>query len=132
MLRKLLAAIVLLALPALLAAQAPSTPPAAAARPAVAHGIAMHVQGEVASPVEGVEGLNNQEGVDEADGQNHDAQDEDGEFDQEGVNEPDGLNNDLDVGEHVDQAGENESDDEGAPAAPPSTGQIGQLGRHKP
>ncbi len=133
MLRKILGVVVLLALPALLAAQRPSTP-AAAAQPAVTHGIAMHVQGEVASPVEEMDGQNNQEGVHEVDGQNNDGQNDDGQVDnddgqvdQEGVDEPD---NDVDAGEQVDQAGENEDDD---PPAPPSgASQLSRIGRHKP
>jgi hypothetical protein len=130
MLRKILGVVALLALPALLVAQRPSTPPAAA-KAAVTHGIAMQVQGQVASPVEQIGGQNNQEGVEEADGQNNDAQNDDGQLDQDGVDEPDGLNNDGDVGEQVDQAGEN--DDNNAPPAPPAgTGQLSRIGRHKP
>jgi hypothetical protein len=130
MLRKILGVVALLALPALLVAQWPSTPPAAA-KAAVTHGIAMQVLGEVASPVEEMDGQNNQAGVDEADDQNNDAQNDDGQFDQDGVDEPDGLNNDGDVGEQAGQAGENEDDD--SPPAPPSgASQLSRIGRHKP
>ena len=130
MLRKILGVVVPLALPALLTAQSPSTP-SAAAKPTVMRGIAMQVQGEVASPVEELDGQNNQEGVDEPDAQSHDGHNDDGEFEQEDVDGPDGLDNDVDAGDQVDQAGENEDDD--TPPAPPSgTGPLSRIGRHKP
>lgn len=132
MLRKLLGVVVALALPSLLAGQASRTSSPATAKPmlALTHGIATQVQGEVVMAEE-LDGPNNQEGVDEADGQNNDGQNDDGEFNQEGENEPDGLNNDVDVGEQVDQAGENQ--DEDTPPAPPAgTGPLGRIGRHKP
>ncbi len=133
MLRKLFAGVVLLALPALLAAQRPSAP-VAAGRPAVMHGVALHVQGQVVSPVQEVAGLNNEDGVNEAHGQNHDAENEDGEFEQEGVNEPDGLNNDVNVGEKVDQSGENKNNEKAGetPAPPSGIRQLRQVGRHRP
>ncbi|HXM39029.1 MAG TPA: hypothetical protein VN908_10285 [Gemmatimonadales bacterium] len=131
MLRKVLGVAAALMLPGLLAAQAPASPAPAAVKPAAPHGIAIQVQGEVVNAAEAVEGLNNQEGVDEANGENND-----GEFDaeHEGVDEPDGLNNDVNVGEQVDQAGEKDEggDTEATPAPPASAGQIGQIGRHKP
>ena len=134
MLRKLLAVVVLSALPALLAAQRPAAPatPAAAAKPAVPHGVAMQVQGEVASPVQEVEGQNNQEGVNEAEDQNNDGQNDEGDIEQEGVDEPDGMNNDVDAGEQVDQAGEDQDEAAEMPAPPPGTAQVRQIGRHKP
>jgi len=129
MLRKILGVVALLPLPALLVAQRPSTPAAATA--AVTHGIAMQVQGEVASPVEEMDGQNNAESVDEADGQNNDGHNDDGQFDQDGVDEPDGLNNDVHEGEQVEQAGEDQ-DDNAPPAPPAATGQLSRIGRHKP
>lgn len=131
MFRKLLAVVVLLALPALLAAQAPASPAPTSVKPAVPHGIAMAVQGEVVNMADEVEGLNNQEGVDEANGENNDG---DVNENQEGVDEPDGLNNDVDAGDQVDQSGENEGDNtEGTPAPPAGAGQTGRfIGRHRP
>jgi hypothetical protein len=82
------------------------------------------------SALEQVGGLENQEGVDEVDGDNNN-----GDLEQEGIDEPDGLdNNDLEVGDQVDQQGENENgnDEGGAPAPPVGTGQIGQIGQHRP
>lgn len=128
MLRKLLVVVVLLALPVLLAAQAKI--PTVAATPAAPHGIATQVQGEVASPVEEVDGQNNQQGADEANGQNHDGQEGD-QVEHEGVDEPGGLNNEVDEpGEHASQSGH--EDDQGTPPPPPATGQSNQVGRHKP
>jgi len=127
MLRKLLGVVVALALPSLLAGQAPRTPNPATAKPTLAltHGIATQVQGSVLMAEE-LDGPNHQNGVAEANGENND-----GDFDQEGVDEPDGLNNDGDVGEQVDQAGENQHED-ATPAPPPGAGQLRQIGRHKP
>jgi hypothetical protein len=122
MVRKLLAGVVLLALPVLLAAQAPAQP----------RGIATQVEGDVASPVEEVDGQHNQRGADEANGQNHDGQHEDNQVEQGGVNEPDGPNNEVDTpGDHASQTGHN-TDDGATPAPPPSAGQNHQVGRHKP
>ena len=111
MLRKMLEVVALLALPALLVAQAPSTP-AAAVTPAVTHGIATQIQGEVVM-ADALPGLNNQEGVDA----------------------PDGLNDDADAGDDIDEAGEDEdeAEDEDTPPAPPAgTGPLSRIGRHKP
>jgi hypothetical protein len=130
MLRKLLGVVAALALPAVLVGQTPPTPNAAAVM-AKPHGIATQVQGEVVGGIDALDGLNNQEGVDEADGENNDGEFEDGDFGQDGVNEPDGLNNDVNVGDQVDQAGDDENVDD-MPAPPSGTGQIGQIGRHKP
>ena len=131
MLRKLLGLVAAMALPSLLAGQAPRTPNAAAApKLAPPQVVATQVQGEVVM-VDELDGINNQEGIDEADGNNNDGEFENGEFEQEGVDEPDGLNNDVDVGEQVDQAGENQ--DEDTPPAPPAgVGQASRIGRHKP
>jgi hypothetical protein len=122
MFRKLLAGIVLLALPVLVAAQAPAQP----------RGIATQVQGDVASPAEPVDGQNNQHGADEVNGQNHDGQHEDNQVEQGGVNEPDGPTNEVDTpGNHASQTGQGEGD-QGTPAAPPAAGHNNQVGRHKP
>ncbi|HEY6059068.1 MAG TPA: hypothetical protein VIV10_00655, partial [Gemmatimonadales bacterium] len=111
-----------MALPSLLAGQVPRTPTSATAKPRLPlmHGIATRVQGEVVM-VEGLTGPNNQEGVDEADGQiNQEGVDEaDGQNNQDGLDEPDGLNNDGNVGDQVDQAGENQNEDDNALPAPP-------------
>ena len=118
MVRKLLAGIVLLALPVLLAAQAPAQP----------RGIATQVQGDVAGPAEEADGQNNQ---DEVNGQNHEGQHEGDQVEQEGANEPDGLNNEVDEpGEQASQSGH--EDDDATPAAPAAAGQNHQVGRHKP
>jgi len=132
MLRKLLAVVAALALPAVLAGQTPppANPAAGVARP---HGVAMQVQGEVVGPADEVGGLNNQEGVNEADGDNNDGDVENGDLEQEGVDEPDGLNNDGDVEDQVDQSGDDQNDSaDDTPAPPSGTGQIGQVGRHRP
>ena len=122
MVRKLLAGVVLLALPVLLAAQAPAQP----------RGIATQVQGDVASPAEEVDGQSNQHGADEVNGQNHEGQHEGDQVEQEGVNEPDGLNKEVDEpGDHASQTGNNEGD-EATPAAPAAAGQNHQVGHHKP
>ena len=129
MLRKLLIAVAALGLPSILAAQAPVTPVAGSV--VTKRGVAMQVQGEVVSAIDEIEGANNQDGIDEADGQNNDV--DDGELGQEGfdLDEPDGLNNDIDAGEQVDQSGEDKNEDD-APAPPPSSGVIGRIGRHRP
>jgi hypothetical protein len=142
MFRKLLGVVAALALPAVLAGQTPppANPAAGVARP---HGVAMQVQGEVVGPAENVAGQNQQDGVNEADGDNNDGEFEngdnnDGEFEngdieEAGLDEPDGLDNDVDVEDQVDQAGEDENGIEDDTPAPPSgTGQIGQIGRHRP
>jgi len=130
MIRKLLGVAVAMALPSLLAGQAPMAPAPATSRIAPAHAVATQVQGEVVM-VDELDGINNQEGVDEADGQNNDGEFENGELEQEGVDEPDGLNNDVDVGDQVDQAGEDE-DGDNPPPPPPGTGQLRQIGNHRP
>ena len=132
MLRKLLGVVAALGLPAVLVGQAapPANPAAGLARP---HGVAMQVQGEVVAPVDQPAGLDNQEGVNEADGDNNDGDVENGDLEQEGVNEPDGLDNNVDVEEQVDQAGDDQNDSQDDTPAPPSgTAQIGQIGRHRP
>jgi hypothetical protein len=129
MFRKLLSVVAAMALPSLLAAQTPAPIPASA-RMAPAHPVATQVQGEVVMAAE-LDGMNNQDGVDEADGQNNDGEFENGEFNQEGVNEPDGLNNDVDVSDQVDQVGEDQDGDD-PPPPPPGTGQLGRIGRHRP
>ena len=128
MIRKLLGVVIAMVLPSLLAGQAPAAPAPATPRLAPAHAVATQVQGDVAMADE-LDGMNNEEGVDEADGQNNDVDDHD--VDQEGVDEPDGLNNDVDVGDQVEQEGENEDGDI-APPPPPATGQLRQIGRHRP
>jgi hypothetical protein len=132
MLRKLLGVVAALALPSVLVGQAPS-PPNPAAGLAKPHGIAMQIQGEVVGAPSGIDVANNQEGPDEANGENNDGDVENGELDQEGVDEPDGLNNDVDVDNQVDQGGEqDEVDQDDAPAPPPGTAQVRLIGRHKP
>lgn len=118
MLRTLLGVLVLLALPALLNAQAPVTSNAGPARTGMTHGIATQVQGDVVVTEE-PNGPNNQEGLDEKDGQNND-----GEFEQEGVDEHGDLNNEV-----GDQAGQDDgAQDEGST---PASAQS-RIGRHKP
>ena len=133
MLRKLLGLVAALGLPAVLVGQAPApaNPAAGLARP---HGVAMQVQGEVVAPVDQPAGVETQEGVDEANGDNNDGDVENGDLEQEGVDEPDGLNNEVEVGDQVDQSGDNQTETEGGdtPAPPAGTAQIGQIGRHRP
>jgi len=115
MLRKLLGVVVAMALPSLLAGQAPAAPAPAMSKVAPAHAMATQVQGEVVE-VDEPDGINNQEGVDESDGQNNDV--EDGDVDQEGCRRADGLNNEVDAGDQVEQEGENEDGDTPAPPPP--------------
>ncbi|HEV7367117.1 MAG TPA: hypothetical protein VGN76_14830 [Gemmatimonadales bacterium] len=118
MLRTLLGVIVLLALPALLNAQAPGKSNGGQSGPAFSHGIATQVQGDVAVPDE-PNGPNHQDGLDEGDGQNND-----GDMEQEGIDEHDGVNNEVE-----DQAGHDDGgQDEGST---PATAQS-RIGRHKP
>src|SRR3979490_626644 len=134
MFRKLFGVVAALALPSVLFGQAP-TPPNPAAGLARQHGVAMQIQGEVvgAPTAGGVDVANNQEGPNEANGENNDGDGENGELDQEGVNEPDGLNNDVEAGDQVDQGGEQEDvNEDDTPAPPPGTAQIRMIGRHRP
>lgn len=134
MLRNLLAIAVVLALPAVLSAQAPQTGNQGTGRlnQAGAHGTATQVLGEVVVADE-LDGANNQEGVDEADAQNNDGEFENGEFGQEGVDEPDGLNNDLNVEQAADQAGDDQDENDDTPPAPPSMSvPLSRVGRHVP
>jgi hypothetical protein len=135
MFRNLLGVVAALALPSVLVGQAP-TPPNPAAGLAKSHGVAMQIQGEVVgapSAASGVDVANNQEGPDEANGENNDGDVENGELNQEGVDEPDGLNNDVEVGDQVDQGGEQEDvTQDGTPAPPPGTAQVRMIGRHRP
>ena len=130
MLRKLLGMAIAMALPSLLAAQAPRVVAAAAApKLAPPQVLATQVQGDVV--VDHLDDINNQEGTDEVDGNNNDGELENGEFEQEGMDEPDGPNNDVDAGDQVDQVGENEEGDT-PPAPPAAIGQLSRIGRHKP
>ena len=131
MLRKLLGVVAALALPSVLVGQAPP-PPNPAAGVARQHGIAMHIQGEVVGAPSASDVANNQEGPDEANGENNDGDVENGELDQEGVDEPEGLDNDVEVGDQIDQGGEQEDVGNATPAPPPGTAQVRQIGRHKP
>ncbi|MDQ2942186.1 MAG: hypothetical protein M3R21_00770 [Candidatus Dormibacteraeota bacterium] len=127
MLRTLLGVVVLLALPALLNAQAPRTSNAAPGRPGLTHGIATQVQGEVVMTDE-MSGPNHQEGLDEANGENNQegVEEADGPNDLEGVDEPGGPNDEL-----GNQAGQDEGgQDEGSTPAP-ATGNS-RVGRHQP
>src|SRR6267378_4372136 len=110
MIRKLLGVVIAMVLPSLLAGQAPAAPAPATPRLAPAHAVATQVQGDVAMADE-LDGMNNEEGVDEADGQNNDVDDHDVDQDE--------------------QEGENEDGDI-APPPPPATGQLRQIGRHRP
>jgi hypothetical protein len=115
MLRTLLGVIVLLALPALLNAQAPSK---SNAGPGMSHGIATQVQGDVAVPDE-ANGPNAQEGLNEGDNQNND-----GDIEQGGVDAHEDLNNEV-----GDQAGQDAGgQDEGSTPAPAQS----RIGSHKP
>lgn len=120
MLRTLLGVIVLLALPALLNAQAPGK---SNAGPAFSHGIATQVQGDVAVPDE-PNGPNHQDGLDEGDHQNND-----GDVEQGGVEEHEDLNNEVEDHAGQDQGGQ----DEGGPdeGSTPATAQSG-IGHHNP
>ena len=132
MLRKLLGVVAALALPSVLVGQAPP-PPNPAAGVAKPHGVAMQIQGEVVGAPSEIDVANSQEGPDKANGENNDGDVENGELDQEGVDEPDGLNNDVEVGDQVDQGGEQEDvNQDDTPAPPPGTAQVRQIGRHKP
>ena len=134
MLRKLLAAVVALGLPTVLAAQAPHTAAPAATRPkmAVPHGLATQVQGEVVHADE-MPGQNEQEGVDDDEGQNHH-----GDVDQDDDEAPE-MNHDAQEGEHENEQaeqGEHEHDehdhDGSTPAPPAATKRINHIGRHRP
>jgi len=92
----------------------------------------MHIQGEVVGAPSASDVANNQEGPDEANGENNDGDVENGELDQEGVDEPEGLDNDVEVGDQIDQGGEQEDVGNDTPAPPPGTAQVRQIGRHKP
>jgi len=135
MFRNLLGVVAALALPSVLVGQAP-TPPNPAAGLAKSHGVAMQIQGEVVgapSAASGVDVANNQEGPDEANGENNDGDVENGELDQEGVDEPDGLNNDVEVDDQVDQGGEQEDvTQDDTPAPPPGTAHVRVIARHRP
>jgi hypothetical protein len=125
MLRTLLGVIVLLALPALLNAQAPSRSNAPG-RSGMSHGIATQVQGDAVTTDE-PNGPNNQEGLDEKDGKNDDGDVEQGGVDDHGdvnVDEHEDVNNDV-----GDQAGKDEGgQDEGSTPAPAQS----RFGHHKP
>ncbi len=126
MIRKLLGVVVLLALPALLTAQTPVTPKAVPAKPALTHGIATQVQGDVVITKE-TDGQNNQEGRDKANGQDNDQVNDQVGDQQEGVDQANGQDND----QVNDQVGDQqEGVDQGSEAAPPA--QNSQIGRHKP
>ena len=116
MLRTLLGLVILLALPTLLVAQAPATRQSGSANSAIAHGVAMDVQGEVVEADE-IDDHNNQQGVEESDGNNN----------QEGVDEADGPDengiSEVEGPDHDDVAGE----DQGSTAE-----QNTQFGRHQP
>lgn len=132
MLRNLLGVVAALALPSVLVGQAP-TPPNPAAGLARPHGIATQIQGEVVGAPNGIEVANNQEGPNDANGENNDGDVENGELDQEGVDEPHGLNNDVEVGDQVDQGGEQKDvNQDDTPAPPPGTAQVRMIGRHRP
>ena len=138
MLRKILGVAIALAVPALLAAQAPHAPISAAPRLAPPHVMATQVQGEVLrvdvpsaanQEVAEVEGQNDDGDVENGHADNGDV--ENGEVDQEGVDEPDGLNNDVNAGDQVEQEGDHQ--DEDTPPAPPAgTAQLNRIGRHRP
>jgi hypothetical protein len=118
MLRTLLGVIVMLAVPALLNAQAPSRSNAGSARTGMSHGIATQVQGDVVVTDE-PNGPNSQEGLDEGDSQNND-----GDIEQGGADEHGDLNNEV-----GDQAGQDTGgQDEGSTPAPAQS----RIGRHKP
>lgn len=118
MLRTLLGVIVMLALPALLNAQAPSRSNAGPARMGMSHGIATDVQGEAVGP-EDIDGANHQEGLDQKDGQN-----DDGDLEQGGVDEQGDVNNEV-----GDQAGKDDGgQDEGSTPAPAQS----KMGSHRP
>jgi hypothetical protein len=108
----------MLALPALLNAQAPSRSKAGPASTGMSHGIATQIQGDVAGPDE-VSGPDTQEGLNEGDDQNND-----GDVEQGGVNEHEDLNNEV-----GDQAGQSDAgQDEGSTPAPARSGLVS----HKP
>jgi hypothetical protein len=120
MLRTLLGVIVMLALPALLHAQAPSRSNAGPDRTGMSHGIATQVQGDVVATDE-PSGPNNQEGLGEKDGQNND-----GDVEQGGVDEQGDVNNEV-----GDQAGQDDgTQDEGSTPTPAPA--QSRIGRHKP
>lgn len=132
MLRKLLAVVVLLALPAVLAGQRAASMP---------RGSATQVMGEVAGPAHvgpihadvqsgGQKDVENED-VNEVNGDNNDVND--GDLDQEGIDEHDGVNNDAqDAAEHASQAGEENDQSDETPAPPPGAAQQSRVGRHKP
>jgi hypothetical protein len=129
MLRKVLGVIAALALPSLLAGQAPGTPGPATAKPTLArpHGIATQVQGEVVR-VQEPEAPTSQTRVDDPEDQ-----DNDGAPDQDDVDAPDDMDNDADMDDQGDQADDAEDEDNDAPpASRSSTGQLSRIGRHIP
>ena len=115
MLRTLLGLFILMALPTLLVAQAPATRQSESDKPAIGHGVAMDVQGEVVA--EELDGQNNHEGLNETNGDNN----------QEGVDEVDGPNDGPD-----DQVGDQVGEDQGSASTPETPEQNAQLDRHKP
>ena len=117
MLRTLLGLFILMALPTLLVAQAPATRQSGSDKPAIGHGVAMDVQGEVVAGE--LDGQNNHEGLNESNGDNN----------QEGIDQQDGPNDEV-VG---DEAGE----DQGSAATPEgedqgSTAEQTTHGSHQP
>jgi hypothetical protein len=110
----------MLAVPALLNAQAPSKSNAGPAHMGMSHGIATQIQGEAIAP-EDINGADHQEGLNEKDGQN-----DDGDLEQGGVEEHGDLNNEVE-----DHAGQNDDgQDEGSTPAPAPA--QSRIGHHKP
>jgi hypothetical protein len=117
MLRTLLGAVILLALPALLNAQAPAARHSGSDQSAVSHGVATQIQGDVVEAQE-FDGQNNHEGIEETDGDNN----------QEGVDEPAGSNHEDGINE-VDSQGNDETAGE---AGTGHDSQAARMGSHRP
>ena len=117
MLRTILGAVILLALPALLNAQAPAARHSGSDQSAVSHGVATQIQGDVVEADE-FDGQNNHEGIKESDGDNN----------QDGVNEADGPDHEDGVTE-VEGPGHDEPADE---AGDTQGSQAARMGSHRP
>jgi hypothetical protein len=130
MLRTLLGAVILLALPAVLNAQAPAPRQSGPSHPAVSHGVATQFQGEAVNADE-FDGQNNHGDVHESrGGKNHDeVEQSDGDINnQEGVDQSDGPDHEDGVGE----AERPEQDEPNDDAGEHQGSQMSRMGSHRP
>ncbi len=127
MLRTLLGVVVLLALPALLNAQAPGNSNEGQGRSGQTHGIATQFQGEAVVTGD-MNGPNHQEGLNESNGENNQdgVEEADGPDNQEGVDAQDGPNDQV-----GDQGGQDEGGQDEGSTPSPAVGNS-RIGRHRP